>query len=210
MERALHHLSWAVIFLLIFSCQRDFEPTSPPIPINEGHRNFPLHVGDTWKYEIVRCDFKRELVGQMVVLQITEKVEINGEKYFLFDSNFPRWVCPLDSGLFRVEGRKVFRYFKGKEYMWYDFGAIPGYEFDPKADRWEVPSFAPAGYGMLVQIISIVDCSELSGASVVQTSSTQLFHFGSRRYFIRVSVDHANNWTKSLFTALSKRKIVIK
>lgn len=176
MNRILICLIAFAISLSFEACEHSTEPVEKPL--DEGHRNFPLHVGDTWKYEFIEAAHRPELLGQTLTLQIVDKQEINGQTYFLFDSDFSQQLCPLDSGLFRVEENKVYRLWEGEEYLWYDFDAKPGPPFSPEADNWEVPSTVLGpGHTTFVQTRFIGDCSELGTARNVIGDSCYVFYF---------------------------------
>ncbi len=164
---------YQTFFLVLFAlwlggCGQSTDPAN--LPVNEGHRNSPLHVGDTWKYEITQSARVPEWVGQTLTLRITEMQEINGQSYFLFDCDFSPQVCSMDSGLFRVESQQVIRLYDSTEYVWYDFGAKPGERFSPDAEHWSVPSTFLLGRTAHVQISGIGDCLDFAGQNVTGDS----------------------------------------
>ncbi|MDZ7725148.1 MAG: T9SS type A sorting domain-containing protein [candidate division KSB1 bacterium] len=83
---------------------------------------FPLRIGNTWVFDLYEWPDKFVLQD---TISIIDSLEIDGKTYFLFDHFFT--IHRLEDSVYvRTSADKVYRYYDGREELWFDLGANEG------------------------------------------------------------------------------------
>ena len=90
---------------------------------------FPLRIDNTWVFDLYEWPDKFVLQD---TISIIDSLEIDGKTYFLFDHFFT--IHRLEDSVYvRTSADKVYRYYAGREELWFDLGANEG-------DSWLIKS----------------------------------------------------------------------
>lgn len=126
---------------------------------------FPLEVGNSWTYEAVGYweKWKSFSIPQIATTRVIGTTMIEGKEYFLVEGYFFYWPSDYypypDTVLLREEGEKVYWYFEGKEYLYYDFSApLGGILPEITENYWQIPVFSyDSAIGMIAKSYETLD-----------------------------------------------------
>ncbi|MBD3275639.1 MAG: hypothetical protein GF372_10025 [Candidatus Marinimicrobia bacterium] len=128
---------------------------------------FPMAMGLEWTYKLV---YSSNTNGQeddslsQIRVKITEKREIEGKIYFVFDSYFLPGPQLPKPAFIRKEGENVYTYIGGEEYILYSFSS--------NKNAWIIPLF-----------VNHNDTNDFNIERTVNTDNTAAFALNDLYYF---------------------------